>query len=73
MTELPRTLVVMALRVESSGVFEAAGVPVLYCGIGKINAAVALTRALARYAQSGREMPLVINFGSASVQVVTRL
>jgi adenosylhomocysteine nucleosidase len=65
MTELPRTLVVMALRVESSGVFEAAGVPVLYCGIGKINAAVALTRALARYSQSGREMPLVINFGSA--------
>jgi adenosylhomocysteine nucleosidase len=65
MTELPNTIVVMALRVESSGVFEAASVPVLFCGIGKINAAIALTRALARYSQSGREMPLVINFGSA--------
>jgi adenosylhomocysteine nucleosidase len=65
MTELPRTIVVMALRVESSGVFEAAAVPVLYCGIGKINAAVALARALAPYSHVGREMPLVINFGSA--------
>ena len=65
MIELPRTIVVIALRVESSGVFEAAGVPVLYCGIGKINAAIALTRALAPYAHHGREMPLVVNFGSA--------
>ncbi len=36
MSELPRILVVIALRVESSGVFEAAGVPVLYCGVGKV-------------------------------------
>jgi hypothetical protein len=28
--ELPRTLVVMALRVESSGVFEAAGASIEY-------------------------------------------
>jgi adenosylhomocysteine nucleosidase len=65
MIELPRTIVVIALRVESSGVFEAAGIPVLYCGIGKVNAAIALTRALTRYAWSGQEMPLVMNFGSA--------
>jgi adenosylhomocysteine nucleosidase len=65
MSELPRTIVVIALRVESSGVFEAAGVPVLYCGIGKVNAAMTLTRALARYALNGQEMPLVVNFGSA--------
>jgi adenosylhomocysteine nucleosidase len=57
--------VVIALRVESSGVFEAAGIPVLYCGIGKVNAAIALTRALTRYACTGQEMPLVMNFGSA--------
>jgi hypothetical protein len=31
MDDLPRIIVVMALRLESSGVFEAAGVPVLYC------------------------------------------
>ena len=65
MSDLPRTLVVMALRVESSGVFEAAGVPVLYCGVGKVNAAIALTKELSRYAQQGQEMPLVVNFGSA--------
>jgi adenosylhomocysteine nucleosidase len=65
MSELPRILVVIALRVESSGVFEAAGVPVLYCGVGKVNAAIALTQELSRYAHQGEEMPLVVNFGSA--------
>jgi adenosylhomocysteine nucleosidase len=63
--ELPRTVVVMALRVESSGVFEAAGVPVLYCGVGKVNAAIALTQELSRYGHHGEDMPLVVNFGSA--------
>jgi adenosylhomocysteine nucleosidase len=65
MAELPRIIVVIALRVESSGVFEAAGVPVLYCGVGKVNAAIALTKELSRYAQQGEEMPMVVNFGSA--------
>jgi adenosylhomocysteine nucleosidase len=65
MSELPGTIVVIALRVESSGVFEAAGVPVLYCGVGKVNAAIALTKELSRYAHEGEEMPLVVNFGSA--------
>jgi len=65
MADLPSTLVVMALTVESSGVFEAAAVPVLYCGVGKVNAAIALTKELSRYAQRGQEMPLVVNFGSA--------
>jgi adenosylhomocysteine nucleosidase len=65
MSELPGTIVVIALRVESSGVFEAAGVPVLYCGVGKVNAAIALTKELSRYAHQGVEMPLVVNFGSA--------
>lgn len=65
MSELSRTLVVIALHVESSGVFEAAGVPVLYCGVGKINAAIALTKELSCYAHQGEEMPLVVNFGSA--------
>jgi adenosylhomocysteine nucleosidase len=62
---LPGTLVVVALRAESAGVFETADIPVLYCGVGKVNAAIALTRALARYAQQGQAMPLVLNFGSA--------
>ncbi|MEP6883657.1 MAG: 5'-nucleosidase [Gammaproteobacteria bacterium] len=55
----------MALRAESAGVFEAAGVPVLYCGVGKVNAAIALTRELARYGLQALPMPLVLNFGSA--------
>jgi adenosylhomocysteine nucleosidase len=58
-------LVVIALRAESTGVFAAAGVPVLYCGVGKVNAAIALTRELMRYRLHGQEMPLVVNFGSA--------
>jgi adenosylhomocysteine nucleosidase len=62
---LPRTLVVMALRAESDGLFEVAGVPVLYCGVGKVNAAIALTRELTRYSLHDEEMPLVLNFGSA--------
>lgn len=65
MLKLPEILVVMALRVESSGVFEEAGVPVLFCGVGKVNAAIALTKELSRYAQCGQDMPLVVNFGSA--------
>jgi adenosylhomocysteine nucleosidase len=65
MSDLPGIIVVIALRVESAGVFEAAGVPVLYCGVGKVNAAIALTKELSRYAQQGEEMPFVVNFGSA--------
>ncbi len=65
MGRLPRTLVVFALREESTGVFEAAGIPVLYCGVGKVNAAMALARELARYTLLRQAMPLVLNFGSA--------
>jgi adenosylhomocysteine nucleosidase len=71
MVELPRTLVVVALRAESAGVFEAAGIPVLYSGVGKVNAAVALTRELTRYALQGQAMPLVLNFGSAGSREYT--
>jgi adenosylhomocysteine nucleosidase len=58
-------LVVMALPVESRGEFERAGVEVLYTGIGKVNAAIALTRALESRRARGRPQPLVLNFGSA--------
>ncbi len=59
----------MALPAESDGVFEDAGVPVLYCGVGKINAAIALTRELCRYSHAGRPLPLVLNFGTAGSRV----
>jgi len=65
MSGMPSTLVVMALPAESNGVFEEAGVPVVYCGVGKVNAARALTRELARYAHAGQALPTVVNFGSA--------
>jgi adenosylhomocysteine nucleosidase len=59
----------MALAVESAGVFERARIPVLYCGVGKINAAVTLTRELCRYAGRSHAPPLVLNFGSAGSRV----
>jgi adenosylhomocysteine nucleosidase len=65
----PTTLVVMALQAESDGVFEAAAVPVLYCGIGKVNAAFALTRELGRYVHAGEPLPRVLNFGTAGSRV----
>ena len=63
--DLPGVLAVLALRAESDGVFEAARVPLLYCGVGKVNATYALTRALERYRLAQRPPPLVVNFGSA--------
>jgi adenosylhomocysteine nucleosidase len=65
MSDLPRAVVIMALPLESAGVFEAAGVPILYCGVDKVNAAITLTKTLSRYAHGGQDMPLVVNFGSA--------
>ncbi|MEP7243176.1 MAG: 5'-nucleosidase [Gammaproteobacteria bacterium] len=58
-------LVVMALEVESQGVFEAAGIPVLFAGVGKVNAAYALTAKLAEYRRDGKPVPHVVNFGTA--------
>jgi adenosylhomocysteine nucleosidase len=70
MAPLPGTLLVIALHAESAGVFEAAGEPVLYCGVGKVNAAMALTRELTRYALRAQDPPLVVNFGSAGSRVI---
>ena len=58
-------LVAMALPAESAGVFQSAGVEVLYTGVGKVNAAIALTRRIARLRREGRGPPLVVNFGTA--------
>jgi len=64
-TEPSAIVVAMALPAESAGRFEAAGVEVLYTGVGKVNAAIALARRLARHRREGRRPPLVINFGTA--------
>ncbi len=60
---------VMALEAESDGVFAQAGVAVLYCGVGKVNAAIALSCELARYSHAGVSLPLVLNFGTAGSRV----
>jgi adenosylhomocysteine nucleosidase len=69
MAGFPNVLVVMAVPAESAGVFEADGVPVLYCGVGKVNAAVALMRELRRYVQHAQPLPLVLNVGTAGSPV----
>ncbi len=58
----------MALPLESQGAFERTGVSVLYTGVGKVNAAHALTRRLTEYRCSGLPLPHVINFGTAGSQ-----
>ena len=60
----PTVLFVMALEAEADGMFQAAAIPVLYCGVGKINAAAALAAELTRYRIAGEPLPLVVNFGS---------
>ena len=59
----------MALELESDGVFEGAGIPVLYCGVGKINAAVSLAGALREQAARSAPLPLVVNFGTVGSRV----
>ena len=55
-----RPIVVMALEVESAGLIETLGWPVVYTGVGKINCAYSLMKALREHCPS-----LVINAGSA--------
>jgi adenosylhomocysteine nucleosidase len=63
-------LVVMALPLESGGALENLGVPVLYTGVGKLNAAYKLTRELTRRAAPGGDgISLVLNLGTAGSSV----
>jgi adenosylhomocysteine nucleosidase len=63
--DAPRILVAMALPAEGAGRFEAAGVAVLYTGVGKVNAAIAVARRLAAFDRADARLPLVVNFGTA--------
>jgi len=58
-------LVVMALEIESQGLFAERGVPVLYTGLGKVNAAYRLARALTEHRSAYGKLPRVVNFGTA--------
>jgi len=54
----------MALELESQGLFEELGVPVLYTGLGKVNAAYRLAKALAEWRAGDGRLPHVVNFGT---------
>jgi adenosylhomocysteine nucleosidase len=60
-----RPLIVMALEAEGQGKLEKLGFEVLYCGVGKVNAAYHLTRRLAEAAAKDRDFEYVLNLGSA--------
>ncbi|HEX6638630.1 MAG TPA: 5'-nucleosidase [Steroidobacteraceae bacterium] len=60
-----RLLIVMALPQESRGRLEAAGADLLYTGVGKVNAAMALARRLAEIRCAGAPLPCVVNMGTA--------
>lgn len=62
-----KPLIVMALEAEGQGMLEPLGYEVLYTGVGKVNAAYALTR---RLAQS--PVGFVLNLGSAGSPVFSR-
>lgn len=55
----------MALPQESRGLLEAAGADLLYTGVGKVNAAWALTRRISETRLRGEALPLVLNMGTA--------
>jgi adenosylhomocysteine nucleosidase len=54
----------MALEIESQGLFAERGVPVLYTGLGKVNAAYRLARALGEHRARYGVLPRVVNFGT---------
>lgn len=58
-------LVVLAMKEEGQGLFEKKGVDVLYTGIGKVNAAYVLMKALRERTLRGLTTRRVLNFGTA--------
>jgi adenosylhomocysteine nucleosidase len=57
-------VVVMALEVEAQGRLERENAPLLFTGVGKVNAAHRLTRCIVEERAKGAE-PFVVNFGTA--------
>jgi adenosylhomocysteine nucleosidase len=55
----------MALEIESQGLLDGRNVPLLYTGIGKVNAAYRLSRALVEHRHRHGQLPRVVNFGTA--------
>ncbi|MBN8532091.1 MAG: 5'-nucleosidase, partial [Alphaproteobacteria bacterium] len=60
----------MALPMESQGEFEARKIPVLYTGVGKVNAAYCLTACLTELKEKGKLPGMVLNLGTAGSPVL---
>lgn len=67
-----RPLIVMALPSESAGLIEALGFAVVHTGLGKVNAAYGLTRALFAAKARGKNYSFVLNLGSAGSHAFPR-
>lgn len=65
---MSRPLIVMALPSESAGLIESLGFEIVYTGIGKVNAAYALTKAL----MQRPDCSYVLNLGSAGSRTFAR-
>lgn len=57
---MPKTLIIVALEGELNAEILAASLPLVYCGVGKVNAALATQRAIHEF-----KPDLIINFGTA--------
>lgn len=62
---MKNVLIVGAMEDEIQGLLEKEGLEVVYTGIGKINAAHHLTKALVERRLNGTTVSLVLNFGTA--------
>jgi adenosylhomocysteine nucleosidase len=60
-----KDLIVFAMKEEAQDLFEKNGIPVLYTGIGKVNAAHRFAWELSRLVARGEKPRVVINFGTA--------
>lgn len=58
--DLEKTLLIMALPLESQGLFEAQGIEIQYTGVGKINSAMKLTQMIMK-----KRPKHILNLGSA--------
>jgi adenosylhomocysteine nucleosidase len=65
-----KPLIVMALSQESRGRLEVTDAPLLYTGVGKVNAAAALARRLAELRCAGSAPTLVVNLGTAGSRTI---
>lgn len=67
-----RPLIVMALEEEGQGLLQERGFDIVICGVGKVNAAYHLTRALYDGRRNDKAYPLVLNMGSAGSRSFAR-